>query len=212
MRKTRGFTLTELAIVLLILALLGSGALSALRIQTERARFGEARSQVAEAREALLNYAAVERRLPCADANDDGEPDCGQPCPDRDGDGKADSCRLPWAALGVVARDPWGQRLNYLPSANFTHAGFGLTSTGELSLQDVQGGALANKEAVAFVVWSTGPDTSDSTKTSIPQSLTPEAPGTDDIVMWTSRFVLLGHMLEAGWDAPAGNGTASKGN
>ena len=61
----RGFSLVELAIVLSILGLLSIGALSALRIQTERARLAETRELLADAREALLNFAAVSGHLPC---------------------------------------------------------------------------------------------------------------------------------------------------
>lgn len=195
MNDTRGFTLAEVAIVLLILSLLGGGALAALRLQTQYARLSETRNQLGEAREALLNYAAIERRLPCPDADDDGEPDCARPCVPR--------CGLPWAALGLPARDPWGHALRYQPSNGFaTAATLNLSSVGTLGIADGAGRALANKEAVAFAVWSTGPDGRDNTQEGRPQQLAAESPYSDDLVQWSSRYVLLGRMLEAGWEAP----------
>jgi len=65
MKRSCGFTLVELAIAVLILALLISGLLYTLTGQTEQRNFQETRSRLERAREALLGYVAANGRLPC---------------------------------------------------------------------------------------------------------------------------------------------------
>lgn len=60
-----GFTLVEMAIVLLIVGLLLGGGLMVLGAQTEAQRFKETQRQLDEARDALLGFAVANGRLPC---------------------------------------------------------------------------------------------------------------------------------------------------
>jgi prepilin-type N-terminal cleavage/methylation domain-containing protein len=65
MRGVRGFTLTELAVVMAIVALLLGGLMFTLSAQTEQRNFEETRQRLEAMREVLLSYAIVNGRLPC---------------------------------------------------------------------------------------------------------------------------------------------------
>ncbi|MGH8708813.1 MAG: type II secretion system protein [Burkholderiales bacterium] len=60
-----GFTLTELAVVLVIVSLLMATAMYTLSAQTEQRNFEETRRRLEAARELVLAFAIVNRRLPC---------------------------------------------------------------------------------------------------------------------------------------------------
>ncbi len=64
-RATRGFTLVELGVVMMIVALLLGGMMYTLSVQIEQRNFEETRGRLEAARELLLSYAIVNGRLPC---------------------------------------------------------------------------------------------------------------------------------------------------
>jgi type II secretory pathway pseudopilin PulG len=64
-RRTRGFTLVELAVVFLIVTLLFGSILYTLSAQLEQRNFAETRRRLETARELLISYAIVNGRLPC---------------------------------------------------------------------------------------------------------------------------------------------------
>lgn len=63
--RRNGFSLVELAIVLLIVALLVGGMLVSLSTSRDIANEKETQKQLASINEALLGYAAAQQRLPC---------------------------------------------------------------------------------------------------------------------------------------------------
>ena len=63
--QQRGFTLVELAIVLIIIALLSGGLMMSLMAQQENIASAETQRRLTEARDALLGFAAANGRLPC---------------------------------------------------------------------------------------------------------------------------------------------------
>lgn len=64
-RAHRGFTLVELAIVLIIVALLSGGLMMTVSAQMERIATSDTQRRLDEARDALLGFAAANGRLPC---------------------------------------------------------------------------------------------------------------------------------------------------
>lgn len=204
--RQHGFSLVEIAVVLIVLTVLSAGAISALRTQTQRAQFAEARNLIDETREALLNYAAVTGALPCPDTSSDGTAGIPGSC----GSTGVLHGFVPWKALGIARSDPWGQSLRYAVHVKFTNAAtVTLIAESGLSIQRIPavGAAeeLGNSASVVMAVWSTGPDAQSGTSGSPASTVVAEAPGSDDIVSWLSRFVLIGRMLEAGRDVPQGS-------
>ncbi len=61
----RGFTLVEMAVVLLIVALLVGSGLSVVSAQIEQQKYKDTQRILDDAREALLGFAAANGRLPC---------------------------------------------------------------------------------------------------------------------------------------------------
>lgn len=114
----RGFSLVELTVVLVIVALLSSGLMFGLSAQREAAALQDARRQLDSVREALLGFAMANGRLPCpAPAN----------LPNTDANAGRENCAsphgvVPWVLLGLQETDPWGQRLTYFASSKFTAA------------------------------------------------------------------------------------------
>lgn len=64
-RRSRGFSLVEVAVVLVIVGLLVGGLLSPLSEQRERARLAQSTSERDDIMEALIGFAVSQGRLPC---------------------------------------------------------------------------------------------------------------------------------------------------
>jgi prepilin-type N-terminal cleavage/methylation domain-containing protein len=63
--QQRGFTLAELAVVLVIVALLLGGLIGTYSIQVELGKISDTRKTLETARDALIGFAAANGRLPC---------------------------------------------------------------------------------------------------------------------------------------------------
>lgn len=127
--STAGFSLVEMAIVLIVLALLASGMMLSLSTQQDIQRTNEVRRQLADIREALLGYTVVNGRLPPpADptkANND-------PSAGLIDEGRTSGV-IPWVTLGLPETDPWGQRFTYRLRVEFSD-GIALNTTPPCSL------------------------------------------------------------------------------
>lgn len=111
-RNPNGFTLLELAIVLVVIGLLAGGGLVMVRGIIAQEKRVETAEYLEEVRQALLAYANAnavsgKARLPLADKNGDGlaENDPANPA-NLKGD-------LPYKTLGVRPYDAWGRKLAY---------------------------------------------------------------------------------------------------
>jgi type II secretory pathway pseudopilin PulG len=124
--------LTELAVVLVIISILIGGLLLPLSSQIEMRNSNDTKAAMAEIREALLGYVAV-----------NGYP----------------AGVLPWATLGVAEKDAWGRRYSYRVTPEFSNAPplplFKLSSTGDIKVSSSAGG-IAVATAVPAVVISHG--------------------------------------------------------
>lgn len=114
--RNNGFSLVELAIVLVIVALLTSGLLLGISAQRNAAENIDAQRQLETIREALTGFALTRGRLPCpAVAN----------LANTDVNAGLENCAqqhgvLPWVTLGLAETDPWGNRFTYFASSKFT--------------------------------------------------------------------------------------------
>ena len=124
MRKNiSGFTLLEMAMVLMIVGLLLGGLMPTLSAQMEARRINETRISVGEIQDALMGFAISNGRLPCpADPSiATGQTGAGieraPPCTSSNSAGV-----LPWATLGVDETDAWGNRYTYRVSSDFADA------------------------------------------------------------------------------------------
>lgn len=107
-----GFTLVELAIVLLVIAVLLAGLLGPLATRVESQERQKTQEQLEDIREALIGFAVANGRLPCPDsAGDDGMEDRTGTTPNRVC--AAASGNLPWVTLNVPQRDQWGSPGGY---------------------------------------------------------------------------------------------------
>lgn len=120
----RGLSLIELAIVLLVAALLAASLLTPLAAQNEARKIDQTRRSLDEARNALLGFALAHGRLPCpASASSLGrEAGGGAAACSSGGLGVADGY-LPAATLSLsptdgqgYSLDAWGARLRYAVS------------------------------------------------------------------------------------------------
>ncbi len=117
LRKHGGFSLIELAIVLIIVSLLAGGLMMTLSAQQENSAIAETQRRLTEARDALLGFAAANGRLPCpaAPSTSGTEAPVGGGACTNNWDGF-----LPAITLGVTptnengyAIDAWGNPIRY---------------------------------------------------------------------------------------------------
>jgi prepilin-type N-terminal cleavage/methylation domain-containing protein len=108
--KNKGFTLVEMAIVLVIVGLLIGGLVTPLSVQLEQRRVADTQRGMEEAREALIGFAVRNGYLPCpAISATNG-------LEDRDGARCSNERRigfLPWATLGLNKLDSWNHLYLY---------------------------------------------------------------------------------------------------
>lgn len=157
----RGFTLAELAIVLVIVALLVGGMLVPLSAQRDIQNTKDSEKQLAEVKEALIGFAVSTGRLPCPanPALASGAAGAGlEIAPIAGGcTGAVLAGVLPWATLGLPELDLWGRRLSYRVSGTFAQtitgqSAFTLDDNGNINVRLAAGGTLLASTLPAVVV------------------------------------------------------------
>lgn len=216
---SRGFSLTEMAVVLVIVALLIASMIIPLSAQQEIRARQETEKALTDIREALLGYAA-------SHAAGDGKPYL--PCPDTDDDGienrSAGACtnqegRLPWADLGLGRNDAWNNRFRYRVTAAYSSstAGFTLTSVGDITVCADSACAATVASNLPAVVLSHGTngagafnmaggtnpaptDASELENTNANATFVSRISdaGFDDLVTWVPATVLMNRMITTG--------------
>jgi prepilin-type N-terminal cleavage/methylation domain-containing protein len=223
-RSQQGFTLIEMAIVLVILGLLLGGVLSPLAARQEQTRRDENAELLEKAREALIGFALVNERLPCPDTDAPGSATSGQenaPCGSLPSDFHAD--RLPWVTLGVVGEhDAWGapDEIRYAVNGAFTTS-FTLstagTGNGVINIHNTAASCGTANNMVAMnvpaLIWSTAKtDYASQAPARVDEAenddddrcyVYREYSGLnnqefDDQMVWLSPNVLFNRMIEAG--------------
>ncbi len=220
----KGFTLVEMAIVLVIVGLLVAGLLAPLGAQLELRRTQETRVILDEAKEALMGFATANKYLPCPDVSTvptgiEGARDAIGQCVVLEG-------ILPWQALGIRAIDAWGRYIKYRVSLDFSNniTFFTLAETGDIRVNSDTGILTTNAIAVLISHGTNGFGGINTTQASpanqisaptgvdelensnglnlIYMSHTPTPQGSanefDDSVTWLSSTILANRMVAAG--------------
>lgn len=191
-----GFTLVEMAMVLLILGLLTSSFIIPLGAQMDINTLKTTDQQLSRIKEALLGYAIRNRQFPCPSNNTNGIQDatlCAQ------------EGFLPWADLGVDGRDAWGSYFRY--RADSKHSATGAYNTNIPTPTD--GLEVANRSATTYVtnavaiLFSPGKNkTADADNASLNQTYTQDdfVPNSfDDRLVWISDNELVSRLAAAGF-------------
>ncbi|MDR2625505.1 MAG: prepilin-type N-terminal cleavage/methylation domain-containing protein [Zoogloeaceae bacterium] len=203
--RPRGFTLLELSVVLLILALLLGSLILPLSAQHEARQWRAAAEGLSEIQSALLGYAILHGHLPCPDASGDGV--------------AADSCAAPPAQEGLLpfkslgmhdGRDPWGARWRYRADASFTDALAPIAlstkfSAAQLKVVNLQDEVLnTDKEYAIAIIYSLGPNGRADGRNALfaannaSYQSGPPTPEFDDPLVWLARPVLFARLAAAG--------------
>jgi len=155
-----GFSLIELAVVLVIIGILIGSFIGTLGSRIDSSRQIETKSALDDIRTTLYGYAMSKPnplgvvRLPCPDTDNDGLENitAGQ-C-----DALTTHGNLPWATLGIERGDAWISTYSYWVADEYSNAvGFDLTTdaTGVGQIEDSSGGNVISNN-VAAVIFSHG--------------------------------------------------------
>ena len=106
-RNSRGFSLIEMAIVMVIIGVLAGGGVSLIGILTKRKARTETIDYLKQAQAALISFADINGRLPWADTSGDGAENSG-----------AATGSLPYQTLKLSPTDPYKRTLGYELNAN----------------------------------------------------------------------------------------------
>jgi prepilin-type N-terminal cleavage/methylation domain-containing protein len=215
-RNMKGFTLVEMAIVLMIVGLLMAAFLTPLSAQLQQNRINEARNDLFEIKEALQGFVSANLNLPCPDTTGDGIADA--PCLV----GASTGGNVPWVTLGTKPTDPWNRRYQYRVNNIFTVAPLTLATVaapGELQVCTDFTCAASDANSVPAVIYSSGangavqpPLGADEIENTVVAGATfngvfvnhefaPAAAANgefDDVVDWVSTNVLIGRLVAAG--------------
>ncbi len=213
MSEQRGFSMVEMAMVLVIFSLLMGGMLMPMAAQYRNKRVAETQGKLNAIVETLYGFALGHGRLPCPDVDGDGQEDrragrCARP-----------SGELPWVTLSVDAVDPWGRPWIYRVTGEFADAAdgtgcgtavagvsFSLCSQGDIRVKDAAGGLVADK--LPAIVVSQGENRSGSrverenrdSDGVFVKDVYSDVPGKefDDQVAWVTSAALKNRMVVAG--------------
>lgn len=208
---SRGFTLTEMAVVLVIVALLIGGMIMPMSAQQDIRNNTDTQKQLADISEALIGFAASKTKpyLPCPDTDGDGlENRSGSACTLQEGN-------LPWATLGLGRQDAWNNPFRYRVAATFSDstAGFTLSTAGDIRVCESSACAAPLAATLPAVVLSLGkngaatPTDVDELKNRTYVAADPDfvqhtqtggTAGFDDLLVWLPSSILITRMISAG--------------
>ncbi len=105
----KGFTLIEIAIVLIIIGILLAGGIPIFRATLEQKKRNETIAYIEEAKEAIKSYVKIYGRFPYADSDGDGKEDIG-----------SRSGNLPYVTLRIKPVDSYSRHLKYEVNRSLT--------------------------------------------------------------------------------------------
>jgi prepilin-type N-terminal cleavage/methylation domain-containing protein len=216
----RGFSLLEMAVVLVIVGFLLGGLLGSAGTMRDRQREDDTQAQLEEIRDALITFAVVNRRLPCPanPATADTVLGAGlERTPIVTGCTGGAVGVVPWATLGIAQTDAWGRRFTYRVTPAFSRSGvaISLITTGDATIRNR--GLIAMASQVPAVIVAHGKNAAGSRNRAGALSAagtnayelensngdaifiddTPSN-GYDDMVSWLPSTILLGRLLQSG--------------
>ncbi|AWI75665.1 hypothetical protein CEW83_10925 [Parazoarcus communis] len=213
-----GFTLVEMAVVLVILALLSSTLMAPISGQIEARARQETASRLHDIEQALIGFAIIHGRLPCPST----EPNPASPAYGLE---QSPPCNhgspgyLPWRTLGTEPTDAWGNprtsaasswhgHWRYRADAGLTDTAISATSTTQSNLQirDHAGTPITTTSAsrAAAIVFSTGPNGIADGLNASHSAATPvfeageATSGFDDQLRWIGHPLLIARLAQAG--------------
>jgi prepilin-type N-terminal cleavage/methylation domain-containing protein len=201
MKISHGFTITEMAVVLVIIGLLIGGLIIPFSEQLNQQRLEATQQRLEEIKEALIGFAIIDGRLPCPDTDNDGIEDNPAAC-NIEGD-------LPWTTLALDtshSSDPWGAPFRYRIDKKYAAQPFPNppNTSSELVVKDTQQPALSlvASGSVIAIIFSYGKDgqpngkngNADNTYT---QDVYVENKF-DDRLIWLPKSILINRLAAAG--------------
>lgn len=182
LKKISGFTLIEMAVVLVIAGLLLAGGMNLMSASSDTAKYKQTQNELQDIKEALIGFYSSRRFLPCPDT--DNPPDGFGNYADGTGSGSQSvnfssasgttsvACAsplrgwLPFNDIGVGGSgDAWGERIKYLVNTtafttpavtSFCSDYVRGTNTTQITIQDLQLTPTTLGDWAAFVLVSTG--------------------------------------------------------
>ena len=122
-RRQDAFSLLEMSIVLVVVALISTNLFSSYAAQRKINQLNETQKKLDAIKETLIAFAQTYGRLPCPAvpnlpenqplAGTEDRVDANAPCSRNYG-------ALPWSSLGISGTDTWGRRYTYFVSAKFS--------------------------------------------------------------------------------------------
>lgn len=215
-----GFTLAELAVVLVVIALLAGGLLAPIGARLDERNRRATQTQLDDIEQALIGFAIIHRRLPCPSLEaDPAHPGYGLESPPPCND--SIEGRLPWRDLGLAATDAWGSprttaaspwhgHWRYRVDRAFSRADALITAltvpTSNLQIYDHDGRAItvASDSRAVAVIYSTGANLrADGRNASYSATHPAYQAGEptsdyDDLLRWIGQPLLIARLAQAG--------------
>jgi len=121
MNHSKGFTLAEMAVAVVILAILLFGALMPFSTQVEIRNVADTRRTMDSIKEAIIGFTQANGRLPCPALGGTPSGSAGAGLEQASCSGTFNGV-IPWVTLAVPETDSWGRRFSYSVSPNFADA------------------------------------------------------------------------------------------
>ena len=156
-----GFSLVEMAVVLVILGLILSSLLLPFATQIDLSKYAENRKAMNDVKEAIIGFGISNGYLPCpaisalngAEDRNIATGGC---------NGSKRNGFIPWATLGLPKLDTWGHMYEYSVTPAYANSltKIGLTTTTDITIKTrINGGGLtnlSNANAVPMVIFTHG--------------------------------------------------------